>query len=491
MAYSQASKSAAVRARLDHPVIDGDGHWLEPIPLFLDYLKDVAGPSTVERYLRKAKEAGWYGMTPQERMDKRLHRPTWWGEPANTLDRATAMIPRLLYERLDDFGIDFALLYTSLGLFHISSPDDELRRAISRAVNVMNAEMFRPYAHRMTPAAVVPVHTPQEAIEEAEYAIKELGMKVIMIANHVRRRVPAYARQVADPAQAPLYIDPLALDSAYDYDPFWAKCLELKVAVTAHSGSMGWGSRVSVNNFSYNHIGHFAAASHAFAKALLMGGVLQRFPGLKFGLLEGGVGWACNLLTDLVGHWEKRHGKAMEAHVRPTNLDRAMLVDLFRRYGGSAYEAKIDELLGCLSLVNPFNTSEELTEREYRENIDDFAASGINSAEELRQLFAENLFFGCEADDVTTAWAFDRHGNHRLHPIFSSDVGHFDVVDMSEVLEEAYELVEHELITQEHFREFVFTNAATLHTSLNPDFFKGTVVEEAVAQHVLQPAAAV
>jgi hypothetical protein len=32
-------------------------------------------------------------------------------------------------------------------------------------VNRMNAELFRPYAHRMTPAAVVPVHTPQEAIE--------------------------------------------------------------------------------------------------------------------------------------------------------------------------------------------------------------------------------------------------------------------------------------------------------------------------------------
>src|SRR5262245_49986390 len=49
---------------------------------------------------------------------------TWWGEPANTLDRATAMVPRLFYERLDDFGVDFCLLYTSLGLFHVSHPDD-------------------------------------------------------------------------------------------------------------------------------------------------------------------------------------------------------------------------------------------------------------------------------------------------------------------------------------------------------------------------------
>ena len=184
---SRASKSAEVRARLDHPVIDGDGHWLEPIPIFLDYLKDTAGASVVDKFVKRAKDTTWYDLAPAERMRRRLHRPTWWGEPAGTLDRATAMIPRLFYERLDDFGIDFCVLYTSLGLFFVSNPDEEIRRGVSRAVNRMNAEMFKPYAHRITPAAVVPVHTPQEAIEEATYAVRELGLKVVMIANHVRR----------------------------------------------------------------------------------------------------------------------------------------------------------------------------------------------------------------------------------------------------------------------------------------------------------------
>jgi predicted TIM-barrel fold metal-dependent hydrolase len=482
MAHSNDSSSAAVRARIDHPVIDGDGHWLEPVPIFLDYLREVGGPSVVDRFVRKAKEAGWYEMTSQERMQKHLRRPTWWGEPANTLDRATAMIPQLMYERLDDFGIDFALLYTSLGLFYIGNPDEEIRRAVSRAVNRMNAEMFHSYAHRIAPVAVVPMYTPQEAIEEATYAVHELGMKVIMIANHVRRPIPAYARDAADVSQVPHYIDALALDSAYDYDPFWAKCAELKVAVTCHSGSMGWGGRESVNSFTYNHIGHFAAANHAFAKALIMGGVVRRFPALRFAFLEGGVGWACNLLTDLIGHWEKRNGRAMEAHLRPTNLDLQQLRDLFNRYGGKAYEEKMDELLGCLSLVDPFKTVEELTEREYKEQLDDFAAAQVTSAAELRRQFAEPFYFGCESDDVITAWAFDKPGNHRLKPIFSSDVSHFDVTDMTEVLEEAYELVEHELITPDDFRAFVFTNAAELHTALNPDFFKGTVVEDAVAK---------
>jgi hypothetical protein len=249
---------------------------------------------------------------------------------------------------------------------------------------------------------------------------------------------------------------------------------------------MGWEGRGSVNNFTYNHIGHFANASHAFAKALVLGGVLHRFPALRFGLLEGGIGWACNLLTDLIAHWEKRHGQAMNAHVRPTNLDPQQMADFFTRYGGETYTAKLDELLGSLSTVTPFHSLAELVQRESPEALDDFAAAGVESAQELHHQFAEHFYFGCEADDVITAWAFDKHGNHRLKPVFSSDVGHFDVVDMSEVLEEAYELVEHELISEADFRAFVFTNAASLHTALNPDFFKGTVVEDAVAQWLQQ-----
>src|SRR5215469_874542 len=65
MAYSEDSKSAAVRAKLDHPVIDGDGHWLEPIPIFLDYLREVGGPSIVDKFVTKAKDTSWYEMPPE------------------------------------------------------------------------------------------------------------------------------------------------------------------------------------------------------------------------------------------------------------------------------------------------------------------------------------------------------------------------------------------------------------------------------------------
>jgi hypothetical protein len=67
VAYSTDSRSAAVRSRLDHPVIDADGHWLEPVPIFLDYLREVAGPSVAARFVRMATahiDRGWTRRPP-------------------------------------------------------------------------------------------------------------------------------------------------------------------------------------------------------------------------------------------------------------------------------------------------------------------------------------------------------------------------------------------------------------------------------------------
>jgi len=65
----------------------------------------------------------------------------------------------------------------------------------------------------------------------------------------------------------------------------------------------------------------------------------------------------------------------------------------------------------------------------------------------------------------------------KLNTLFGSDIGHFDVPDMNEVLPEAYELVEDGLITDADFRDFVFANPVRFWGDSNPDFYKGTVVE--------------
>jgi hypothetical protein len=50
----------------------------------------------------------------------------------------------------------------------------------------------------------------------------------------------------------------------------------------------------------------------------------------------------------------------------------------------------------------------------------------------------------------------------KLNAIFSSDIGHWDVVDMRDVIAEAYELVEHGLLNENEFRDFAFANVARM-----------------------------
>jgi len=121
---------------------------------------------------------------------------------------------------------------------------------------------------------------------------------------------------------------------------------------------------------------------------------------------------------------------------------------------------------------------EELSRPEHV--VDDFEAAGIESKADVHAVFGSNFYFGCEADDRATMWAFDPRMGVRLRPVFSSDFTHFDVPNFADVIPEAHEMVEKGYVTQHDFREFTFTNAARLHTRNNPDFFKGTAIERAV-----------
>ena len=120
---------------------------------------------------------------------------------------------------------------------------------------------------------------------------------------------------------------------------------------------------------------------------------------------------------------------------------------------------------------------------ERPEQLDDFAACNIQKASDIRDLFVPNFYFGCEADDPVNSWAFRSNVNPygaRINAIFGSDIGHFDVPDMTAVLPEAYEGVEDGIITEEDFSDFVFGNPIRLWTDMNPNFFKGTAVESQV-----------
>ncbi|HSE99057.1 MAG TPA: amidohydrolase family protein [Blastocatellia bacterium] len=488
MEKSVISKSADIRARVGHPIIDCDGHMIEFEPDVLDFIKEVGGQRVVDEYVSAISGSrlfGWDYISPEERRDKRVARSPWWGAPTkNTLDRATATLPHLLYERLDEFGIDFSILFPSVGMTATYPKDEEVRRAVCRGYNAYYADLYKEYSDRITAAAIIPMHTPEEAIEELEYAVNVLGLKVVFMQSYVRRPIPAVQREAPQAARWAFWLDTYGLDSQYDYDPVWAKCVELKVAPCFHTGATGWGSHNSISTYVHNHIGNFATGGDAVCKSLFLGGVTRRFPDLKFGFLEGGVGWGCTLYSDLIGHWEKRNVKALENY-NPANLDRDELFDLYRRYGGSVAN-KLDKLgrdpIGLGAGAGVLEPGEPPAE------IDEWAACQIEKAEDIRDLYVNNFYFGCEADDPINAWAFNSKVNPfgaRLRAIFSSDISHWDVPDMAEVVEEAYELVEKELITDNDFRDFVFGNPVSFLGGMNPKFFDGTVVEEEAGRELI------
>ena len=385
------------------------------------------------------------------------------------------MMPKLLYERLDEIGTDFAVVYPTAGLRLPRIKDDATRRAVIRAYNIVSADYFRD------------LQRPHDPGGDHPDAHARRGDRGARIRHQAARRQGRHVRQrhAAPGAGAPtsdgehgrftVWYDVLGIDSPYDYDPVWAKCVELGIAPTFHSSASGQGLRNSPSNFVYNHIGHFAAAGHAVAKGIFLGGVTRRFPELNFAFLEGGVGWGAQLFGDLIEHWERRGAPALK-RMHPDKLDRKLLLDLVEQHG---YDDIAEVLKKQRRLA--VDRGQHLTGN--RDELDDFAACKFTRKEDWVELYAKPYYFGCEADDRMNATAFSKGipFGAQLNAIYSSDIGHFDVIDFRDPLPEAYELVEDGHITEDNFRDFVFANSVRLWGKQNPRFFDGTVVAKEAA----------
>jgi len=458
----------SIKRELEHPVVDADGHVIEFLPVLEDMLRDVAGAGVAARFHRGTVDAppDIASLDITERRLERRQPPASWVFPSrHTLDRATAMLPALAYSRLDEMGIDFALAYPTFGLGVFSIRDEELRCALARACNTYYAQVFDGYRDRLEPVAAIPTFTPEEAIAELDYAVGVLGLKAVTMGGVV----PRFATR-PDGSKVQ-WLDHLGHESTFNYDAVWQRCDDLGVVPTFHAKGAGWGSRTSTTNYVYNHLGDFAAAQEAACRSLLMGGAPRRFPEMRWAFLEGGVAWACQLYADVVSHYEKRNRESVRNY-DPTELDVGEFRRLLQQYATGPLRYEIDRI--DQALASAMDSADGRVP-------DDFAESQINAAAEITDIFSRQFFFGCEADDPLVAVAFDRRlnpGAARLRPLFASDIGHWDVPDMSQVLLEAWELVEHGHLDREQFAEFSCGNTIDMLTANNPRFFDGTVIED-------------
>src|SRR5947208_14325415 len=159
------NEARTIHDRLKHPIIDADGHWAEFAPNMREEFRKIGGATAVEALATAgARTPASLTMSVAERRRRRIGQEAFWFLPTkNTLDRATAMMPPLLYERLDDLGLDFCVIYPTAGLGYYRLPPEKHRRALCQAYNVFTAEQFRPFSDRIIPAAIIPLYSPDEA----------------------------------------------------------------------------------------------------------------------------------------------------------------------------------------------------------------------------------------------------------------------------------------------------------------------------------------
>jgi predicted TIM-barrel fold metal-dependent hydrolase len=479
---STTPSAAEIRAEIGHPIIDADGHVVELFPAVFPYLRESLGAARFEDFRRQGPIIRRDAPPPGDAMMVKSRTPigAWWGSPNDARTRATSMLPGLFYERMEELGLDFAVFYTTNGLSECSVSDEELRRGICRGFNDFYADAFRPYADRMTAAGIIPMHTPEEAIAELEHC-RDIGLKVVGLPEGVLRPIDSPVAGVATlwPGQSHWW-DTFGLESAFDYDPVWARARDLGFAVTFHGAlATSPGIVSSPTNFVFNHLGMFADLMRPVCKSLMLGGVTRRFPDVAFAFLECGVSWAHQLLLDFVGHWEKRNVNAL-SDLDPSGVDFDAVEELVRRYGGEVFNGRATEA------ERRHDYAHQPIDAGGPDDIDDFARLDVSSASELVHRFTDSFYFGCEADDrgVATAFASTNPCGTQLGAMFSSDIGHWDVHDPAEVVPECYELLTDGILTPEQFRAFTFGNAVRLYTRTDPAFFEGTAIAGEAASAV-------
>jgi predicted TIM-barrel fold metal-dependent hydrolase len=210
---------------------------------------------------------------------------------------ARAWDARSQLDAMDAEGLDVAVLFPSRGLFvlGIDSPqvmgidglEPELAAAIARAYNDWLRDFCALAPERMLGAGMVAPHDVDSAVAETRRCVEQLGFKAIFLAPGCVNRRPWHDRC---------------------YDPLWAECQRLDVPVTFHGG----GQTHLKPDFSLEVLDKLAMW-HTFgqplgvmfvAVSLTAGGVFERFPRLRAGLLEGNCSWAPWLFHRLDEHHE-------------------------------------------------------------------------------------------------------------------------------------------------------------------------------------------
>ena len=257
----------------------------------------------------------------------------------------------------------------------------ELRYGATRAHNRAMAD-FCSQDSRLLGVGVVPLHEPQLAMKELEFAIKT-GLQAIWI--------PHYASGDRSPGHL-------------DLDPFWTKLAREGVPFLLHVGGsplqldkswnnngkppskdwMGGGENVRAKDMAVMHQG-----PETFISMMVLDGVFERHPELRGASVELGAGWVPELLERLdwvVKSWSKVDKNLTEIKRKPSE-------QLIQQMAFTPY---VFENVG--NFIDNSNPELYLFSSDYphveggKDPIGRFEASLGDRSEEIRNLFYTENF---------------------------------------------------------------------------------------------------
>ncbi|MBV8951408.1 MAG: amidohydrolase family protein [Actinobacteria bacterium] len=292
-------------------VIDADGHGGEP----LDWRRRIPHRfrDQMLRYVRMCKEqyasGGRGGIGGGMQVNERNPRDTRWSDDEWELTPAAAMRPGM-YDpaaRLDDMdleGIDVAVLYPPGSGEEFALHDREFAAALCATLNDARAEYASHAPDRLKLVAKLPMIDPEAAAAELERCVREHGMVGLVTAQHV------LDRNLDHPS----------------FDAVWQTAQRLDVAVCVHGGGQAPGQVPWVID-RLDSVLTVHAFTHPFGAMLAVscftvGGILARFPELRVGFMEAGVGWAPFWLERLDEHWEHVPDQAPAIDRKPSEYFR-------------------------------------------------------------------------------------------------------------------------------------------------------------------------
>jgi len=186
----------------------------------------------------------------------------------------------------DREGIDKLVFFPSHGIGVPGYRDADFAAEVASRYNRWLAGYCGAHPDRFYGVAVVPIENVARSIELMREA-KRLG--------HVATMVPALLRS-------------RNLDHS-DLEPFFAEAEALDMPIAVH-GSPGMHlpplGAERFDNYLQVHCLSFPFDMMVATTALVLGGVLERHPRLRVGLLESGVGWVPYFLERMDEHVEKR-----------------------------------------------------------------------------------------------------------------------------------------------------------------------------------------